>query len=1260
MLQVEFERVFGILCDDLPKVSHVEIWQDFLKKLEQFIRFLIPLGNQVLIEEASTLRNLLSVLVENELTINQAVIARVKQKLNKIKSLSDHSQFTSLELDSISTFSIEYPSHKQMPFRIGILDEHSLSMQRHTLIFQKAGFTVDSYADLCQAEKAIVKCVPDLLFVQASSITAADYKELAKQLLEFSHTRHIPVLLLAYKEHYSLQESLEDQESIYIIYGPLEANRLVEICARQINQLRIQKRQSQNLKRYNYENVREQQAIDSHAIVSIADAKGCIIHVNEKFSEISGYSRLELLGNNHRLLKSGLHTPAFYEEMWCTILSGNIWHGEICNKRKDGSYYWVKASIIPFLDKHRKPFKYVSYRTDITNIKLAEKKMRLLLESLGEGVIGVNLEYKCTFINSAALKMLGYQQHEILNQDIRPLFCTLNDEEHIIETQDNPLLQTIVDQQTRREELLFCRQDGSWFPVELTVTSHMENGLFHSAQIVFHDISVRKQMERKLLISEERFRRAQNYANIGTWEWNIETNELYWSDRVAPLFGYSENEQETSYEKFINAVHPDDRAAVKHAIKECIDSAKPYFVEHRVVWPDGQIRWVSEHGDVVRNEAGKSIRMLGLVQDINIRKRTEQQLKDSEERLSVAIEGAGDGIWDWNLKTDEMQFSALYEQMLGYVQGELTPIADSWRNSVHPNDINRVKRNLEDYLTGVISKYEIELRLRCKDSSWKWVLCRGKVVNRDRDNKPIRMTGIHTDISVKKKLEKNLLLFRHIFEISKQYIYVTNSEGIMVYINPALEKRLGYSSNEILGRHFTFLLSSSRHNEDIQLIMHEINQNKSWTGNLAIRCKDGGQFISHSNIGSIADQSGKLQSIFNIFIDFSDELKRRKELAEAKELAEHANQAKSEFLSSMSHELRTPMNAILGFAQILEFDDDLNQGQKENSSEIIKAGKHLLQLINEVLDLAKIESGHIDLSLETIPLYETLVECLTLIEPLATSRSITIDNAIDPAIGVRADLVRIKQVLLNLLSNGVKYNREKGKIKISSEPVSDDYIRIKVSDTGRGIPEHRLSELFQPFNRLDAGENGVEGTGIGLSITKKLVEMMNGTIGIESMPEVGTVFWFELPAASVQAGTFGSSYQLTASSKVDSDNMRRRVLCIDDNPINIKLIKKILSHYRHLEVLDAHEPNLGIELALTYQPDLVLLDINMPGMDGYQVLRFLQTYPETQNIPVIAVTASAMKKEIERGFEAGFSSYITKPFEVISFLETIDQILNQA
>lgn len=384
---------------------------------------------------------------------------------------------------------------------------------------------------------------------------------------------------------------------------------------------------------------------------------------------------------------------------------------------------------------------------------------------------------------------------------------------------------------------------------------------------------------------------------------------------------------------------------------------------------------------------------------------------------------------------------------------------------------------------------------------------------------------------------------------------------------------------------------------------------------------------------------------------------REAELIIAKEQAEKANLAKSEFLSSMSHELRTPMNAILGFSQLMEYDDNLNEDQKDSVQEILKAGNHLLGLINEVLDLAKVESGKIELSLEPVELLPVIDECIAMILTLAFKHDITVSHAVTPGMTVRADKTRLKQVLLNLLSNAIKYNRKGGSVKIDASLEKNSRLRIRVVDTGTGISSDKLSELFQPFNRLGAEASQIEGTGIGLTITRRFVEMMGGEVGVLSEVGVGSTFWLELPTESLPNEIDEDRHAANDSMPAAEDeSVVRTVLYIEDNPSNIKLVNQILGRRKHIRLLTAHNGELGIELAISRRPDLILLDINLPGINGYEVLEKLKSIDQTRHIPVIAVTANAMPKDVQRGIQAGFADYLAKPLNVARFLKIIDEI----
>jgi signal transduction histidine kinase/ActR/RegA family two-component response regulator len=386
--------------------------------------------------------------------------------------------------------------------------------------------------------------------------------------------------------------------------------------------------------------------------------------------------------------------------------------------------------------------------------------------------------------------------------------------------------------------------------------------------------------------------------------------------------------------------------------------------------------------------------------------------------------------------------------------------------------------------------------------------------------------------------------------------------------------------------------------------------------------------------------------------------RRTAQLAASRDEAERANHAKSEFLSRMSHELRTPMNAILGFGQLLEQSATLPAGNRGWVREIVAAGRHLLQLINDVLDLARVESGKFTVSPEPVALRPLIDECLTLLRPLAEVAGVRLLEASRHCdVQVRADRTRLKQVLLNLLSNAVKYNRRQGSVNVvcvAEAGAEVPGVCVRVSDTGVGLTPEQLDRLFVPFERLQA-DTRIEGTGIGLALSKRLVEAMDGTIGAESAPGSGSTFWVRLPLAEGLASRREHAAEeapLAVVSQALTD-----VLCIEDNPANLRLIEGIFARHSTIRLLSALAPGLGLELARTHRPALILLDINLPDMDGYAVMQCLREHETTRDIPVLAISANAMPKDIERSKAAGFVAYLTKPLDVAELLRTVTHLL---
>lgn len=1073
------------------------------------------------------------------------------------------------------------------PYRVLLVDDDPLLLETHAAMLRSAGMAVRTLSQPLRIMDTLNDFDPDVAVLEVDMREAGGH-ELAAVLRERDEQLQFPILFLTAETGMPQNLLALNPGSDDFLMKPVLPGYLVAAVATRARRARQNAAIRQRLEIALYKHEREHQALDHHAIVSIVDRAGNITYVNDKFCEISGYSRNELLGQNHRIVKSGEHPQKFYQSLWHTISRGIVWQGEICNRRKDGSHYWVESTITPFLDSAGSPYQYVSLRTDITHVKAAEAALRRqgeLQRLIAEA--GADLLAASAAEMDAAIDRTLQRSGEHLGADRAYLFlyaecgtrmsnthewCADGIEPQRDMVQDMPLESVPWWREQISTGGMIVVPDMAGLPAEAA----MEKALFEEQQIqslfafplqkkgktfgfvgfdavrsrrdwpheeieplklmadLISSALTRRRAEKAAEAHKERLRRGQLFANIGTWEWNIQTGELFWTERIAPLFGHPEGDLETSYDNFLGVIHPDDRQAVIDAVNACVERDVPYEIEHRVVWPDGSMHWLLERGAVVRDVAGKPLQMLGVVQDIHDRKHAELMLAERERQLHEAQALASIGNWIADLRTGELGWSDEIYRIFGHEPGSFAPSINVFQAAIHPDD--RAKVNDSEKKAERSGRHDVVHRI-------------------------VRPDGT----------------VRHVHELAQAQI---DAAGNMIRLS-----------------------------------------------------------------GTVQDVTARVEA--------------EQALIAARDEADRANQAKSGFLSSMSHELRTPMNAILGFGQLMEYDTSLPDEHRDNVREILKAGRHLLELINEVLDLSKVESGHIDLSLEPVEVCPIVEDCLGLIGPLADQRAILLSHKGLRGMVVRADRTRLKQALLNLLSNAIKYNRDTGSVRVEVQREGADRLRIRVTDSGPGIPAARLAELFQPFNRLDAEHGDIEGTGIGLTITQRIVEMMGGAVGVESEAGVGSTFWIELPLESPsdiaqdRLGLAGDG-----ARPVQRLGARQHVvLYIEDNPSNIKLVAQILGHRPHIHLLTAHTPELGIELAQSRQPDLILLDINMPGMDGYQVMAVFKADVRLQNIPVAAITANAMPRDIERGRAAGFSEYLTKPIDVAEFIGMLDRCL---
>lgn len=509
-------------------------------------------------------------------------------------------------------------------------------------------------------------------------------------------------------------------------------------------------------------------------------------------------------------------------------------------------------------------------------------------------------------------------------------------------------------------------------------------------------------------------------------------------------------------------------------------------------------------------------------------------------------------------------------------------------------------------------------------------------------------------------------------------IIATDDQGIIQIFNRGAERTLGYTAAEVVNR----ISPSDLHDQQeasahAQALSEELGTPiapgfealafKASRGiediyELTYIRKDGARFPAVVSITALLGEGGDIIGYLLIGADNSQRKRSEETMHEAMAAAENANHAKTDFLSSMSHELRTPLNAILGFAQLIDSGSPVpTPTQKRSLDQILKAGWYLLDLINEVLDLAMIESGKVTLSREPVSLAEVLQECRAMIEPQAQQRGITMTfpEFVAPYF-VSADRTRVKQVLINLLFNAVKYNKPAGNVAVECTPAGPGVIRIGIRDTGGGLAPRQLEQLFQPFNRLGKETGTEEGTGIGLVVAKRLVELMGGTIGADSTVGTGSHFWFELSVAEAP--------RLVAAGPEPGASMRpdiaaaplRTLLYIEDNPANLELVEQLIARRPELRLLGAADATLGIEFARSCQPEVILMDINLPGMSGLEAMQILRADPVTAHIPVIALSANAIPRDIEKALEAGFFNYLTKPIRVTQFMEAVDAALLHA
>ncbi len=706
------------------------------------------------------------------------------------------------------------------------------------------------------------------------------------------------------------------------IYGSYQ-----EINERKVATLNLEKSLSE-LQDYKY-------SLDQSAIIAFTDNKGKITSVNDNFCEISGYSRKELIGQTHSLINAGYHSKAFFRDLWKTIASGKVFRSEIKNKAKDGSFYWVDTTIVPFLDKKQKPKQYLAIRFDITERKKAEDEKAKFQETLENSLNEIYMfdakTLKFSYVNRGALLNLGYSNKEIkalTPLDLKPSFTVSKFNERIA-----PLIKH------KKSKIVFftnhLRKDGSQYPVEVHLKL-VEEGDKKNFIAIILDITDRKKAQEELLSTSERLRLATSSVKMGIWDWDIVNDNLKWDDRMYQLYGVRRQDFSGALDAWQNGIHPDDALRANEDLQDALSGKREFNLVFRVIWPDKSIHFIQANAIVSRDEEGNAIRMIGSNLDVTDRKKTEEEILLANQRFEKVTEATNDVIWDWDIVNDMFYRSDAIEQFFGKKVKKSLKQTDFWTDSFHPDDVKKVDDSITRAISdSSVSNWEMEYRILNEEGEVFFVLDRGIII-RNEKGKAIRMVGAMANITKQKRSEQEIKFQANLLKTVGQAAVASDLEGIVTYWNKAATSIYGWTREEAIGRNIEMLTPSNADQNQIEQIMALLKEGKTWTGDIVVQKKDGTTFPARASNSPVYDKNKQLVGMIGISSDITQEVEHKKLIEEYTQKLEKSNQDLANRIQQIkkqnekfqkiswlqSHEVRAPLVRILGIVELIDSSDE--------------------------------------------------------------------------------------------------------------------------------------------------------------------------------------------------------------------------------------------------------------------------------------------------------------------------------------------------